>query len=419
MQYIHTYATHNDYDLDDGKGYPNVGYVEGDDVVIYHMDEPSDDTWAKVHLTFEALEDGTFQFTSACTYSMDDGQTWSELAELTSTPTVLAGEKIMFKAENEPAGSHGCGTFLSTGEFNAMGNPLSMIYGDNFSGVTDLSERTDALARLFNGCTFLVSAENLSLPATALGMYEYRVMFQNCTSLTTPPQLPATTLAENCYYGMFSNCTSLTTAPALPATTLVSGCYNSMFQDCTSLTTAPALPATTLVTGCYNSMFKGCTSLTTPPQLPATTLASSCYYGMFSSCTSLTTPPQLPATALTSQGYYCMFSGCTSLTTAPALPATTLASSCYHSMFKGCTSLTTSPVLSAATLASSCYYGMFSGCTSLNYITMLATTASSSNMTNWVSSVAATGTFVKNASMTSLRAGTSGIPRNWTVVDAS
>ena len=60
-----------------------------------------------------------------------------------------------------------------------------------------------------------------------------------------------------------------------------------MFQDCTSLTTAPELPATTLGTSCYMNMFRGCTSLTTAPALPATTLANNCYAYMFSGCTSL------------------------------------------------------------------------------------------------------------------------------------
>jgi hypothetical protein len=60
---------------------------------------------------------------------------------------------------------------------------------------------------------------------------------------------------------MFQNCTSLTTAPELPATALTYGCYQSMFQNCTSLTTAPELPATALTEGCYSNMFNGCSNL--------------------------------------------------------------------------------------------------------------------------------------------------------------
>ncbi len=144
---------------------------------------------------------------------------------------------------------------------------------------------------------------------------------------------------DYCYCYMFDNCTSLTTAPELPATTLVSGCYYYMFNGCTSLTMAPALPATTLAVYCYAYMFSGCKSLTTTPSLPATTLVGSCYQYMFRGCTSLTAAPTLPATTLVPNCYNSMFRGCTSLTTAPALPATTLEIYCYENMFYGCTSL--------------------------------------------------------------------------------
>ncbi len=128
----------------------------------------------------------------------------------------------------------------------------------------------------------------------------------------------------------------------------------------------------------------------------------------------------LPATTLAEGCYRFMFNGCTSLTTAPALPATKLAEYCYWSMFNGCTSLTTAPALPATKLVSNCYWDMFSRCTSLNRITMLATDIYISAeycLYGWVSGVAATGTFTKAASMTSLPSGASGIPTGWTVVD--
>ena len=223
--------------------------------------------------------------------------------------------------------------------------------------------------------------------------YCFYSLFRNCYSLTTAPELPATTLADHCYYDMFVGCTSLTTAPDLPATTLASYCYSCMFQQCTSLTTAPELPATTLADYCYGNMFSNCTSLTTAPDLPATTLANSCYYTMFIRCTGLTTVPD-------------------------ELPATTLANFCYGSMFCDCTSLTTAPELPATTLADYCYSSMFSGCSNLNYIKALFTTtpsSSSSYTNNWVSGVAATGTFVKSSSASWDVSGTSGVPSGWTV----
>lgn len=155
--------------------------------------------------------------------------------------------------------------------------------------------------------------------------------------------------------------------------------------------------------------------------LPATTLANSCYKSMFYGCTSLTTAPNLPATTLANHCYSSMFSGCTSLVNAPALPATTLKGYCYNQMFDGCTALTTAPELPATALANFCYNWMFNNCSKLNYIKMLATDISATYcLNNWVKNVASSGTFVKNTAMTTLPTATSsGIPRGWTVQNAT
>ena len=139
-------------------------------------------------------------------------------------------------------------------------------------------------------------------------------LFQDCTALTSAPELPATTLAESCYSAMFSGCKSLKSAPKLPATTLALGCYNSMFSGCTSLTSAPTLSATTLAKSCYSSMFSGCTSLKSAPTLSATTLEEDCYSGMFYNCTSLESAPELSAATLAPNCYSDMFNGCKNLT---------------------------------------------------------------------------------------------------------
>ena len=174
------------------------------------------------------------------------------------------------------------------------------------------------------------------------------------------------------FFGLFDNCTVLTSAPDLPATTLADNCYSNMFWGCSSLTTAPELPATTLADNCYSNMFWGCSSLTTAPELPAKTLAKNCYSNMFCECTNLKSVPELPATTLANYCYYRMFYGCTSLTSAKKLPATTLADYCYSGMFQECTGLESAPELPAITLAPNCYSYMFNGCTSLSSVTMLA-----------------------------------------------
>lgn len=310
--------------------------------------------YTKEPLTFNILSAGTINWTASSTkftktikYKLNNGG-WTSITSNTSSSApkinVVEGDKIQFKGNNTQyaTGTSAYNSFSgSTASFEAEGNIMSLIYGDNFKNNLAIS-KTYAFFRLFRGCTKLVSAENLVLPAT--------------------------TLASNCYANMFYGCSSLTTAPALPATTLANSCYLGMFFSCTSLTTAPLI-------------------------LPADTLAEGCYWSMFNKCSSLTT--------------------------APALPATTLAKSCYRYMFQDCTSLTTAPTLPATTLADSCYQYMFIGCTSLNYIKCLATDISASNCTsNWVSSVASTGTFVKASSMTSWTTGNSGIPEGWTVQNA-
>ena len=132
----------------------------------------------------------------------------------------------------------------------------------------------------------------------------------------------------------------------------------------------------------------------------------------------MTGAPVLPATMLAGNCYRGMFFGCTSLTVAPELPVTTLEPACYYEMLAGCKSLITGPVLPATTLSMNCYGNMFQDCNKLDSITMLATDISAKDcLTNWVSGVSPTGTFVKAPSMKSLTTGVSGIPSGWNVID--
>ena len=243
--------------------------------------------YSSQYLIIEAIEDGTFTFTgtssNSLSYSLDDGQTWTALASGTASPTVTAGNKIMWKGITTP-NRYGIGKFSSTGRFNTYGNIMSIVYGDNFEGQTVIGNFQ--FYSLFDNSK-VVSAKNLVLPATTLAQECYLQMFQGCTNLTSAPELPATTLAQECYAEMFIDCTSLVNAPALPSTTLAEACYVSMFYGCRNLTSAPALPSTTLADYCYDSMFSRCSSLVTAPQLPATTLREGCYQSMFNGCTNL------------------------------------------------------------------------------------------------------------------------------------
>ena len=214
--------------------------------------------YSQDYLTFEAIDTGKFmwngQTENTIYYSTDNGSTWTTLYGTWNSPgetaTINAGDKILLKSNF--SGSNP-GKFGSTGRFNVMGNIMSLQYGDNFVNQTTLT--TEFLA-LFSGCTQLIDASNLILPATTLISSGYTSMFNGCSSLITAPALPATTLAFDCYEQMFKNCSSLITAPALPATILATLCYGEMFNGCSSLVTAP-----TLVNYCYQNMFYGCSSL--------------------------------------------------------------------------------------------------------------------------------------------------------------
>lgn len=296
------------------------------------------------------------------------------------------------------------------------GDPLYLC-GDNPDGFNFSKERYSFF--LTNGDNISISGDIMSLlnkdeELLAIpNAYCFYYLFTDCMQLTSGPSLPATTLTANCYDSMYDG-SSLQVAPALPARTLAPSCYNSMFVRCSRLTSVPeTLPATTLTESCYANMFANCSSLATAPVLPATTLAVGCYYGMFSNC-SLSAAPSLPATNLAPSCYDSMFYGCSSLEQAPQLPATELVTNCYKQMFGHCRQLVSAPELPAQTLAEGCYTEMFYFCENLQYVKCLAM-GIPGGTENWLSFVAAQGTFVKSADMNDWSVGASGIPEGWTV----
>lgn len=374
-------------------------------------------------------------------YKSTDKQNW-EAWDGSWITLSNVGDKVYLYGENESMTYYDkvawSSNFKMTGRISASGDVTTLLTKNGTLSITSHY----AFSMLFMNCTSLTTAPEL--PATTLEHACYYEMFGGCTSLTEAPELPATTLAESCYAFMFASCRSLTTAPVLPATTLAKYCYNGMFQTCTNLTTAPTLPVITAAYGCYRAMFKGCTSLTTAPQLPATTIYEECYKSMFEDCTSLTIAPELPATILSTNCYdymfkgctslstapviqststapYCyrgMFMGCTSLTTPPALQATSLVwSECYSYMFSGCTSLTTAPELPAVNLSSFCYLRMFQGCSTLSSVKIGSTSWNTSNSREWLSGAAASGTIYAptGSEIANYSDNDSGVPSGWTV----
>ena len=288
--YLKLFETHTQYETFIGGGgvtpfvKPNVSYCTEENEVHYNPR-----TWADEYLTFVALEDGTISFDisnsigtdkiTSISYSTDNGANWTttenrndKQENLSITVNVNKGDKILWKGDAKTLGFYvddevgfDGSFFSSTAKFDAAGNVMSLIYGDEYKNKITI-EKEYTFCFLFCDYNFektcgIVNAKNLSLPATTLASGCYSGMFYGCTNLTTAPTLPSTTLATKCYQEMFYDCTSLTTAPTLPATTLADDCYGYMFYGCTSLVNAPELPATTLAEGCYEGMFYGCSSL--------------------------------------------------------------------------------------------------------------------------------------------------------------
>ena len=402
------------------------GTIYMGEVRVFPSDEDVSSMPSKA-LTLVAWENTTFTFTptsgQVLSYSTDDGTTWSTLPS--TGIAVSAGQEVRFSGACVPVESSstvtaevnwGIGKFSSTGKYHAEGNVMSLL-GSGWASKTDV-EKNYAFVGLFSGSTTLMTSQYLSLAPTTLKGACYRSMFRGCSNMTKGPELPATTLSNVCYLNMFHSCSKLLVAPKLPATTVPGYAYYGMFSGCTSLTVAPELPATTLNdTNCYNRMFGGCTKLTVAPKLPALSVPNSGYGYMFSACTSLTIGPELPATSVGSQAYRSMFNGCTKLETITSeLPSLTMAAGAYHYMFCKCSKITSSPIIRATNISTSGCDAMFSACTQLSKITCLSTNiTATSATTGWTNGVAASGTFIKDASMTGWTTGIDGIPTGWTV----
>lgn len=202
--------------------------------------------------------------------------------------------------------------------------------------------------------------------------------------------------------------------------------FINLFENCSVLTSAPELPATSLAYNCYYCMFLGCKNLKSAPKLPAKALANQCYAYMFARCTNLKTAPELPAEVLANQCYDSMFLGCKNLKTAPKLPAKTSQMYCYVSMFSGCTNLK-SAELSIEFLSRGCCGSMFYNCTNLSSVTMLApskaiTLSGLSYLDYWLNNAGTDKTVSSRtlkvqdkAAYEALKANASYLPTNWQI----
>lgn len=161
----------------------------------------------------------------------------------TITIDVEAGETIIFYCNNTAAGM-GNFNITSSKDIYIYGNMMSLVYGEQYKGKTDLSGcEYGILSFLFcqepEGQTLNPTIKNhptkdILLPATTLSDGCYCFMFSGCNNLTRGPELPATVLSEDCYHRMFEY-TGIVKAPVLPAAKLIGQCYGGLFDHCVNL----------------------------------------------------------------------------------------------------------------------------------------------------------------------------------------
>ena len=172
-------------------------------------------------------------------FKSTDGTNWASMGTTDTTAieaTIPANSKLYLKATANSWSNGKYNNIISaSGAHNVGGNIMSLIYGDNFIGKTSFpSGSSYNFNKLFHNNRYLISANDLALPATTLADNCYDSMFKNCTSLTTAPALPATTLARGCYVNMFDSCRRLNKVTTYAADISASNCLNNWLYDVSS-----------------------------------------------------------------------------------------------------------------------------------------------------------------------------------------
>ena len=267
MRYIKKFETlnaFNNFVLDENNT-PNVSLIEelfgtSDSSIVFtkKIFAQSQHDYSLDYFTLVAIDDCYFCYKCGngddgkLSYSTDNGETWSEFSSEQwneNSIYVAAGNKILFKGQNFSAYDNSCGVYptfyvytnseiTSQQRFSVEGNIMSLLYGDNFVGETELIDYKGDMGMIFTGLFYedktLISAENLILPATELANGCYSHMFYRCSSLTAAPVLSATTLAEGCYQNMFCECSSLNSITCLATNIEANDCTTSWLDGVAS-----------------------------------------------------------------------------------------------------------------------------------------------------------------------------------------
>ena len=143
---------------------------------------------------------------------------------------------------------------IPTGKFSVSGNIMTLL--DNTGEKMEITQYY-AFSGLFNGCTGLVDAGDLKLPATTIDVAAYFDLFRECRDLTTSPkELPALIAPQVAYANMFYNCTNMTSVPETVGTREYgqSAC-ESMYLGCDNIPTTVTLKVTKFHPTAFNYIF--------------------------------------------------------------------------------------------------------------------------------------------------------------------
>lgn len=178
-------------------------------------------------------------------------------------------------------------TFSSNdSSLNVSGDIQSLSAGDDFKNQQNLATYCNGLFRgfswTFNG--LVLSSKNISSNC-------YQSMFENCSQLTTAPDLPATVLKDYCYSWMFYSCNNL---QKIANFSWIQTAYKScecMYSNCQGLTQIPNKVFSDnikLTDSCYYGMFQGCIGIKTVTISKLDlSYANDCFTFLFQDCTSL------------------------------------------------------------------------------------------------------------------------------------
>lgn len=179
---------------------PHVVLLTNSKEVIY-VPQRNEDYYVSQPFTLVALEDGTMNIamsdgSTSMHYALNDND-WVEMTEAVSL-TMNANDKVKIKAIGTDFGL-GCSSFISSSMlFDAEGNIMSLLYGDDFKDKTSLKGLTHLCFSELFANTNIVSAKNLILPSTTLASNCYKSMFEGCSKLTKITMLATDISAIGC-----------------------------------------------------------------------------------------------------------------------------------------------------------------------------------------------------------------------------